>query len=1076
VNRGAAFEFESAYDCSGFFVVRSALLPFREFAEWNAGLETADPSRELGPEAWFRARRAELLARLRRAFSRPELAEALFVASPELAQRLPEWLAAHEPDPKLDRTFVRYFARAAGRATPFGLFAGISLGCVGTVDAFRLEGLGGYYRRARLGMGALVRCLNALAAREEVRARLRYAPTSSLYRACGRIRFASLELDAELARAKAYPVVDVEPSPALEAALARAREGATLVEIAAAVSGPGIEPAEALDYARQLVESELLVPAWIPPVSGAEPRPAAIATLLERAGLTGEATEVEAMGHALETLDGQPVGRGGAVLAEVEGRSFWRDIPRPERFKTDLVKPAEHLSLGPATRSLLLEAAKLVQRTSGAYRDARLDEFRRRFEARYEGRFVPLMEALDADLGIGYDRLESEPRRELFDDLPLERTESTGSVFDRYDSVRLRILTRALRDGATTLELDKETLASFPQRPAEPLPESFAVMAQLGRAANGALFVVAPLLIAPSAVATLARFCHAEPELERRVRQHVTLEQALAGDEVLADVAHLPNAHVANIVLRPVLRDYEIVYQGSSGAPAERQILLDDLYVGVDADRVVLRSRRLGRRVRVRITNAHNFEGWWNLPLYRFFGALQNQDHGALAGGWTWGALIGSPFLPRIVTGNVVLSRAQWTVSSRDFEPVRRSKADAAFAAMLRLRERLHLPRWVTLADTDQHLPIDLDNVLAVEMLLHEVRERPEFVLEELMPAPGELLVSGPEGTFAAEVVVPFVRRPAAAVPADGILHRAPRLSLEWAARSLPPGSDWLYVKLYAGRSQHSTVLNAARLALATTPFGATLPLWYFLPFADPDPHLRFRVQGDPRILLEQVLPALEQALRPLFKQGLVRRIQLDTYEREVERYGGPQGVALSERLFAADSEAVCALRALGEDDDVLSWQLTLMGIDRLFVDFGLELEARAALARSMADDYGAELGANAATWKKVGEKQRAHAGRLETLLFHAAASADAWLVTADAILAQRSRALSPVRAAIEQAATAGELTVDGETLLRSFAHLHAVRMLGDSARVYELVLCDMLRRQYTAHAAKLRTPAKRPQ
>jgi hypothetical protein len=48
--------------------------------------------------------------------------------------------------------------------------------------------------------------------------------------------------------------------------------------------------------------------------------------------------------------------------------------------------------------------------------------------------------------------------------------------------------------------------------------------------------------------------------------------------------------------------------------------------------------------------------------------------------------------------------------------------------------------------------------------------------------------------------------------------------------------------------------------------------------------------------------------------------------------------------------------------------------------------------------------------------------------------------------------------------------------LLRSFAHLHAVRMLGDSARVYELVLCDMLRRQYTAHAAKLRTPAKRPQ
>ena len=42
-----------------------------------------------------------------------------------------------------------------------------------------------------------------------------------------------------------------------------------------------------------------------------------------------------------------------------------------------------------------------------------------------------------------------------------------------------------------------------------------------------------------------------------------------------------------------------------------------------------------------------------------------------------------------------------------------------------------------------------------------------------------------------------------------------------------------------------------------------------------------------------------------LLEDGQLWRLQLDTYEREVERYGGPEGMVLAERLFQADSEAV---------------------------------------------------------------------------------------------------------------------------------------------------------------------------
>jgi hypothetical protein len=41
------------------------------------------------------------------------------------------------------------------------------------------------------------------------------------------------------------------------------------------------------------------------------------------------------------------------------------------------------------------------------------------------------------------------------------------------------------------------------------------------------------------------------------------------------------------------------------------------------------------------------------------------------------------------------------------------------------------------------------------------------------------------------------------------------------------------------------------------------------------------------------------------------------------------------------------------------------------------------------------------------------------------------------------------------------------EELLHSYAHMHAIRVLGDSARWYELVAYDFLRRLYATEAAR---------
>jgi hypothetical protein len=96
--------------------------------------------------------------------TRPEVREALFLASPDAVDALPRWRedADDRRGRRLERTLVRYLARMAGRATPFGLFAGCSVGLLGDETRLALGGLASYRRHTRLdshALGLLVRAV-----------------------------------------------------------------------------------------------------------------------------------------------------------------------------------------------------------------------------------------------------------------------------------------------------------------------------------------------------------------------------------------------------------------------------------------------------------------------------------------------------------------------------------------------------------------------------------------------------------------------------------------------------------------------------------------------------------------------------------------------------------------------------------------------------------------------------------------------------------------------------------------------------------------------------------------------------
>src|SRR6185437_14016704 len=214
-----------------------------------------------------------------------------------------------------------------------------------------------------------------------------------------------------------------------------------------------------------------------------------------------------------------------------------------------------------------------------------------------------------------------------------------SGAFTARDQFLLRKLERVWRDGGDELALDEADLAALAVSDRRPLPDSFAVMAQLAARsaedlAAGRFHVFVEHAAGPSGATLLGRFCHADPDLHARVAEMLRVEARARPDVAYAEIVHLPEGRIGNIVSRPVLRDYEIVFLGASGAPRDRQIELADLIVRVDGNRVVLRSRRLGKDVLPRLSNAHNY-AVRSLGAYRFLCALQRQGVASVAT-WSW--------------------------------------------------------------------------------------------------------------------------------------------------------------------------------------------------------------------------------------------------------------------------------------------------------------------------------------------------------------------------------------------------------------------------------------------------------
>ncbi|GLX48991.1 hypothetical protein Shyhy01_19410 [Streptomyces hygroscopicus subsp. hygroscopicus] len=1040
------------------------------------------------------------------------LREALLLSTTSLSATLDK-VEAGQPVPerrlrRAVRAITRYRLRLSGRATPFGILAGVAAGGFGPEPEVRWGT--GHRKSVYPDAEWLMEVLRELEGDLGVLRMLHVTTSDLCWARGGRL----VVPHAPAVDGRAVRQISLRHTAAVRAALtAAARPVAfTHLEKTLAARFPAVTDAVVANLLRQLVAAGVLLTDLRPSLAADDPLGHVLGLLsgpLDEATAASRHTvaELDAVRRELAEYAGTPLGGGRPVLGSVTARmDALRACAQPVQVDLGL---DVRFTLPAAVAGEVERAAEVLTRMAARRPGPDfLAAYHTDFLERYgTHRAVPLLELLDPDRGLGAPAGYRHPGSAARQAAP-----STPGP-DDVDALLVALAQEASLRGEREVVLDDTLTRALCGEgggadsglPAASTLQSFDLLTHLLADSTASLalgdFRLVVLGVRTQAGAYAGRFA---PLLPTGPDSHAHLLRTLPAhqpDSVRAQLVFAPLQPRAANVARTAYWGATRIEAGLFADRGDEQVLgLHDIAIVATSRRLAAVALSTGREIVPTLAGMVATDAHAPNAVRLLNDIVRSGD--TAAPGWHWGRAEALPYLPRVRYGRTVLSSARW----RPVQPALHDTAssDEQWATdFQRWRKRWQVPDRVRVADSDRRITLDLDSPSHLALLRGELRRRPSAVLEELpagggtgcgwlAPADG----GAPAVDGVAEVVFSLVRAPgtvpAATTPdtpgppnapdspqspralsgAHGA-HRGASRSPDRAVPFLylpgrtvhPPGSEWLYAKVYCAAERHDEIL-ADRLPGLLAELPPEVDRWFYVRYHDDAPHLRLRFHGDPGALTGRLLPRITAWARDLSGTGTPHRLVLDTYDPEAERYGGADALPAAEAFFEADSrtclEEIRMMRELPADID----PLVVMAAD--FMDLAHRMLGPERGHRRLIDT------APAATPVVVGRDAGTSGPRPERVLD----PADGWSVLRSTswgerltgLWAERGGALEYFTDRLRADGTAGAATA-ADTVLASVLHMHHNRVHGID-RAHERQALALAARACRAVAARSRAAA----
>ncbi len=124
-------------------------------------------------------------------------------------------------------------------------------------------------------------------------------------------------------------------------------------------------------------------------------------------------------------------------------------------------------------------------------------------------------------------------------------------------------------------------------------------------------------------------------------------------------------------------------------------------------------------------------------------------------------------------------------------------------------------------------------------------------------------------------------------------------------------GSEWVYYKIYTGVKMADIILlEKLYPVISMLKQNTLIDKWFFIRYKDTDEHIRMRLHCTSIEMVSTVINSFYPVFNELIESDIIWKLQTDTYQREIERYG-ENTIIESESLFYFDSEMIVEYLAI---------------------------------------------------------------------------------------------------------------------------------------------------------------------
>jgi len=695
------------------------------------------------------------IKKIRKLCCESEISEAIFLASPELHQEMIKYLERDHKttDEKLVFSLMKYLLRMGSRCTPFGLFSGCSVGELGTKTNIDLKKRIDYKRVTRLDMNYLCALSQKLESDKEIRNELFYFPNTSLYQIGDEMRYVEYRyVNTE----RKHFLISIDASDFITEILKKSENGISINELALFIVDSEISLSVAIDFVHELVDNQILISSISPTVTGKD----YFEVLREEVKSEAIIKKFDQIKNKLIELDNCK-NNNFLLYKEIEALalSFNIDVNKKYLFQTDLNVTCIENSLDYSIIEDVKEGLKILNKMSCNLENKKFEYFKKKFQERFDGEEVSLALVLDVETGIGfgeeYENSEIYSISELVDDISVKsptaqrKSNSLKKVNNtKLSELLLKKIVSSFNGKEKIIRLEEEDFIDFKESWDE-VPNTFSAMIKILEVNNSKPLIYLSGFGGSTATTLLSRFSHVDQDIYNFIEEILIKEKQR--DVLLAEIVHLPQARVGNVLFRSNLREYEIAYLAKSSLPKDRQLHISDLMISLRNGRVVLRSKSKNKEVIPILSNAHNFKGD-PLPIYSFLTEIQAQNSIKYFG-FDWGDILKNQFyLPRVMYKNIIFSLATWR-----FEKVELLRLKT-FEELKEWKEIKSIPDRVQIVDFDNKLLIDFKNELSCKMFLSIIKNRDFLILKEYLFNEDRALIKKDTKAVENEIILSFYK------------------------------------------------------------------------------------------------------------------------------------------------------------------------------------------------------------------------------------------------------------------------------------------------------------------------------